>query len=112
MPNSFEFPWLQSAVIKLVRRERLTRFLRRVVNKLVALAHRHAFGRGHLCVGGCSGLEPGLTAIVRALNDLSKPAAGLRRINAVRIHLRTLHVVNLPASEMRTTDVPFFTFSI
>src|SRR6185295_12887282 len=107
MPNSFELPRLQSAVIKLVRRERLTGFLRRVVNKLVALTHRHAFGRGRRRAGGCSGLEPRLTAIVRALNDLSEPAAGLRRVNAVWIHSRTLHVVNLPASEVRTTDVPF-----
>src|SRR6185369_1437339 len=112
MPNSFELPRLQSAVIKLVRGERLTGFLRRVVNKLVALTHRHTFGRGGRRAGGRSRLKPRLAAIVGALNDLTKPAAGLRRVNAVRIHSRTLHVVNLPAGEMRATDVPFLTFSI
>src|SRR6185369_7505328 len=112
MPNSFELPRLQSAIIKLVRRERFTGFLRRVVNKLVTLSHRHAFGRGLLFAGGCSGLKPRVAAVVRALNDLSKPTAGLRRVNAVRIHIRTLHVVNLPASEMRAADVPFLTFAI
>src|ERR1044072_1464202 len=96
MPDAFELPRMRSSVVKLVRRERLTGFLRRVVNELIALAHRHPFGRGLRRPGGRSRLEPGLAAIVGALNDLTKPAAGLRRIDAVRVHGRTLHVVNLP----------------
>src|SRR5687767_15163225 len=112
MPNSFELPRMWSAVIKLMRRERFAGFFRGIVNKLVALTHRHSFGRQNWRAGGRSGLEPRLAAVVRALNDLSKPAAGLRRINAVRIHGRTFHVINLPAGEMWATNVPLFSFSI
>ena len=103
---------MRSAVIKLVGRERFAGFFRRVVNELVALAHRHSFGRGGRRARGRSGLEPRLAAIVGALNDLAKPAAGLRCVNAVRIHSRTFYMVDLPPGKMRTTNVPFFPFSI
>src|SRR6185369_16456282 len=112
MPHSLELPRMWSAVIKLVCRERLAGFLRRVVNKFITLAHRHSFGRGRRRSGGRPRLEPGLAAIVRALNDLTKPAAGLRREDAVRVHTRTLHVVNLPSGKVRPTNVPLFTLSI
>src|SRR6185369_10919921 len=112
MPHALELPRMWSAVIKLVRRERLAGFLRRVVNKFIAFAHRHSVGCGRRRAGGRSGLEPGLAAIIRALNDLTKPATSLRRVDAVRIHFRTLHVVNLPSGEVRTTNVPLLTFSI
>src|SRR6185369_5421782 len=112
MPHAFELPRMWSAIIKLVRGERLAGFLRRVVNKFIALAHRHSFGRGRRRAGGRPRLEPRLAAVVRALNDLSKPAAGLRREEAVRVHTRTLHVVNLPSGEVRPTNVPLFTLSI
>src|SRR6201991_2388545 len=112
MPHSFELPRMRSAVIKLMCRERFASFFRRVVNKLVALTFRHSVRRGRRFAGGRSGLKPGLTTIVGALNNLSKPAAGLRRVNTVRIHSRTFHVINLPAGEVRAADVPFVTFSI
>src|SRR6476659_5948213 len=97
MPHSFELPRMWSAVIKLMRRERLPGFIRSVINKLIALTFRHSIRRGHRFARGRSGLEPRFAAVVRALNDLSKPAAGLRRVDAVRVHGRTLHVVNLPS---------------
>src|SRR5687768_6681787 len=106
MPDTFELPRLCSAVIMLMRGKRFAGFLRRVVNKLIALAHRHAFGRQNRRAGWRSGLEPRLATVVRALNDLSKPAAGLRRVNAVRINRRTLHVIDLPSGEMGATNVP------
>src|SRR6185503_18489859 len=112
MPHSFELPGQWSAVIKLMRRERFAGFIRRVINKLVALTLRHPIGRGHRFARGRSRLKPGLATVVRALNDLTKPAAGLRCIYAVRIHGRTFHVVNLPAGEVGATNVPFLTFSI
>src|SRR5687768_11804376 len=112
MPDSFELPWFCSAVIMLMRGELFAGFLRRVVNKLIALAHRHAFGRHDRSAGWRSWLEPRLATVVRALNDLAKPAAGLRRVNAVRIHGRTLHVIDLPSGEMRATNVPLYSFSI
>ena len=45
MPDSFELPWMWSAVIKLVRRERFAGFVRRVVNKFIALTLWHSVGR-------------------------------------------------------------------
>src|SRR6185295_5735978 len=95
-----------------MRREWFAGFRRRVVNKLVTFTHRHAFGRGRRLARGRSRLEPRLAAIIRALNDLSKPAAGLRRVNTIRIHARTFDVIDLPSGEMRTTHVPFFTLAI
>ena len=40
------------------------------------------------------------------------PAAGLRAVDAIRIHGRTLEVVNLPAGEMGAADFPLFTLAI
>src|SRR5215212_1940489 len=112
MPDTFELPWMRSAVIKLMRRERFTGFVRRVVNKFIALPFRHSVGRSRRRAAGRSGLEPGLAAVIRALNNLTKPAARLRGVNAVRVHVRTLHMIDLPSGKMRTTNVPFFPFSI
>ena len=44
---------------------------------------------------------PGLAAVVGALNDLSEPAAGLRRIDAIGIDGRALQVIDLPPGEVR-----------
>src|SRR5262249_16089189 len=77
MPDLFELPRLRSAVIKLVRRELFSGFFGSIVNKLIALAFRHAVWRGCRLAGGRSRLKPRLAAVVRALNDLSKPATGL-----------------------------------
>src|SRR5687768_541560 len=112
MPHSFELPRMGSAVIKLMGRERFAGFSRRVVNKLIALAHRHTFGRGDRRARGRSRLKPRLAPIVRALNDLTKPAAGLRGVNSVRIRGRTFQVINFPSGEVRPANVPFLTFSI
>src|SRR6185369_13647542 len=112
MPYAFELPRVWSTVVKLVGRERFAGLSRRVVNKLVALAHRHSFGRGGWRARGRSGLKPRLAAVVRALNDLSKPAAGLRCVNPVGIDGRAFWVVELPAGEVGATNVPFFSFTV
>src|ERR1044072_5618190 len=112
MPDAFELPWMWRAVVPLMRRERFAALSASVVNKLIALTHRHSFGRGNRQAGGRTRLKPRLTAVVRALNDLSQPAAGLRCVNAVRIGGRTFDVIDLPSGKVRATDVPFFTFSI
>src|ERR1044072_2948635 len=112
MPDAFELPWMRSAVIKLMRRERFAGFIRGVVNKLIALALRHSLGRGRRFTGWRSRLEPRQAAVVGALNDLFEPAARLRRVNAVRIHRRTFEVINLPSGEVWATHIPLFTFSI
>src|SRR5262249_37743243 len=51
-------------------------------------------------------LVPGFAAVVRALNDLPEPAAGLRRVQPVRVSGRAFQVVDLPAAEEGTADVP------
>src|SRR4029077_2109700 len=48
----------------------------------------------------------GGATVVGALNHLAEPAARLRRIYAVRISRRTLQVVDVPACEVRSADVP------
>src|SRR4030095_3001748 len=49
---------------------------------------------------------PALAAVVGALDDLSEPAAGLRRVEPIRLHRRPLPGVTLPAAERRAGDVP------
>src|SRR5262249_43610551 len=49
---------------------------------------------------------PRLSAVVRALDHLPEPPAGLRRIDPVRVRWRALQVVNLPAREVRAADIP------
>src|SRR5207237_9983403 len=49
---------------------------------------------------------PGLAAVAGALDELPEPAAGLRRVDPVRIDGRALEVVDLPAAEVRPADVP------
>src|SRR5207302_1182977 len=106
VPDALERPGVLCAVVPLVRRERLAGFRTRVVDELVALALGKALrSRGRL-VGRRPRLVPGLAAVVGALDDLPEPAAGLRRIQPVRVHGRALQVVNLPALEERATDVP------
>ena len=106
MPDAFELPGMRRAVVPLVRGERFAGFRRRVVNKLVALALGHAVRGGGRFARGCPGLVPCLAAVVRALNDLAKPAAGLRRIQPIWIRGRSLEVIDLPAREVGAADVP------
>src|SRR5579872_7595079 len=99
MPDSFEFPRMLGSVIPLVRVQ-LCR--RRVVCKFVAFA----FGWARLCglSRRRSRLVPRLAAVIGTLNDLPEPAARLRGVNAIGIHGRAFHVVDLPAGEMRPAD--------
>ena len=83
MPDAFEFPRMLRAVVPLVRAGHA------VVDELVA------------------DRLPRFAAVVRALDHLPEPAAGLRRIDAVRISGRAFEVINLPAREMRPADFPF-----
>src|SRR5665213_833467 len=52
---------------------------------------------------------PRLTAVVRALNHLPKPAARLGRVKAVRVCGRTVDVVHLPPRKVRSSDLPALT---
>ena len=88
VPDALELPGVRRAVVPLVRAGDA------LVDELVA--HR----------------LPRLAAVVGALDQLPEPAAGLRRIQAIRIGGRALHVVHLPAAKMRAGDVPFFALAV
>src|SRR5688572_18202958 len=102
MPDALELPRPLRSVVPLVRRERLAGLGRCVVRELVALAFWHAVG----CLGRFAGRRPGLmprlTAVVRPLDYLAEPTTGLGREEPFGIRGRALHVVDLPAREMRT----------
>ena len=88
MPDPLELPGMRRAVVPLVGAGLA------VVDELVA--HR----------------LPGLAAVVGALDHLPEPAAGLRGIQPVRVGRRALHVVDLPAPEVGTADVPLLAFAV
>src|SRR5437870_11457096 len=55
---------------------------------------------------------PGLAAVVGALDQLPEPAGALRYVQSIRVGGRSLEVVDLPAAEVGTTDVPPFALSV
>src|SRR5258708_3571069 len=83
MPDALELPGVRCAVIPLVR----TRHA--IVYELVI----------HW--------RPGLAAVVGALDQLAEPAARLGCVQPIRIGRRSLDMVNLPAGEVGSADVPF-----
>src|SRR5690349_9510488 len=88
MPHALELPRMRRAVVPLVRAGHA------VVRELVAYR------------------LPRLAAIARTLDHLPEPAARLRRVEPVRIGGRSLNMVEFPAREMRTADVPLFPLPI
>src|SRR5215469_3750694 len=109
MPHPLELPWVLGTVVPLVGGERRAS---RVIEELVALALRHPAGPGRRLAGRRSWLMPCLAPIIRALNNLSEPAAGLRRINAVRIGRRSFQVIDLPARKKRSVYAPLLTLAV
>src|ERR1017187_8261966 len=85
VPDALELPWMRRAVVPLV-----------------------GSGNARVSEFVAHGL-PGLASIVRALDQLSEPAGGLRRVQPVRIGGGSLQVIDLPACKMRTADVPTLT---
>src|SRR5207245_2556491 len=77
----------------------------------VALAVGHS-ARAHQVFRFRAGWIPGFAAVIRALDDLAKPPARLRRVNAIRIRGRSFQMVNLPAREVRAVDLPVFARAI
>src|SRR3954469_17826357 len=55
---------------------------------------------------------PCLAAIVGTLHHLPKPPARLRRVNAIRIHRRSLQVINLPTAKMGPAHVPLLSLAV
>src|SRR5262245_62682412 len=82
MPNALELPGVRCAVIPLMRAGDA------VIHELIP----------HWL--------PRLAPVVGALNLLPKPAAGLRRIQPMRVSGRALEVVDLPAAKVAATDIP------
>src|SRR4029450_7462982 len=105
MPNTLELPGMLSAVIPLMCARDT------VVNEFVALAFLHAVGTFQF-LRAAPGRVPFFSAVIRTLNDLTEPRAGLRCINSVRIDWRTFYVINFPARKVRTADLPSFASAI
>ncbi len=88
MPDALELPGVLRAVIPLV-------------------------GAGHAVVDELvPDRLPGFAAVFGALNQLAEPAAGLRRVEAVRIDGRTFEVIDFPAGEVGAIDLPLFAFAV
>src|SRR6266498_1517256 len=102
MPHALELPGMLRPDVRLVCGEGFAGFRRGVVDELVALALGHAIRRLR---HSTPGRLPRLAAVARALDDLSEPPARLRRVQAVRIGGGSLHVINLPAGEVRAAHV-------
>src|SRR5690606_2183029 len=113
VPDARELPRMLRAVVPHVRGERAAGLRRGVVHELVALAARHAAAvvGGHGIVHR-SRLLPGPAAVARALDDLAEPATRLRRVDAVGIRRRSLHVVHLPAREVRPGHGPLLALAV
>src|SRR5258706_10045103 len=88
VPDPLEFPRVRRAVVPLVSAGNA------VVNKFVTYR------------------LPRLAPVIRALDLLPKPAAGLRRIQPVGINAPAFHMVNLPTSNEWAADIPPLPFPI
>src|SRR5579872_3102673 len=110
MPHALELPRMLRAVVPLVSGQRLSGRVRRVVHEFVALPDRRA--RSGLFPWRRSRLVPRFPAVVGGLNNLAEPAGRLRRVNAVGIGGRSLHVVNLPAGEMGSGNIPLLSLAV
>src|SRR5712671_7786188 len=88
VPDPLEFPRVRRAVIPLMSAGNA------VVNKFVTYR------------------LPRLAPVIRALDLLPEPAAGLRCIQPVGINERAFQMVNLPASKERAADIPPLPFPI
>ena len=105
MPDALELPGMLRAVVPLMCARKT------IVNELVTLGFWHAI-RILQFLRAAARCTPGFATVVRALNDLPKPVAGLRGVDQIGVNHRTFHVINLPPREMRTADLPSFTRAI
>jgi hypothetical protein len=82
VPDSCEFPGVLGAIVVLV-------------SARVALVEKF--------VADCL---PGPTTVFRTLNDLSEPTGGLRNVQSICVDRGASHVVDLPATEVWTINLP------
>src|SRR4051812_5448595 len=88
MPDSFELPRMRGAIIPLMGARDA------VVGELIADS------------------LPGFAAVVGPLDHLPEPAAALGCVDAIRVHWRAFHVVDLPAGKMRPANIPFVSLAV
>src|SRR5437016_5577378 len=112
MPHAPEYPRALGSVVMLVRRERFSCFRRCVIQKFIAFRYGHSLRSCRRLARFCAGLEPGLAAIIGALDDLSKPAARLRGVDSIWIRWRCFHMIDFPTGKVRSTDIPLRTLPI
>src|ERR1700722_8426471 len=55
---------------------------------------------------------PRLASVIRSLDQLPKPSAGLRSVQPVRIRWRSFHVIKLPAREVWPAYVPTLALAV
>ena len=109
VPDALELPGMLRAVIPQMSGKGFAGFRGGIVNEFVARAGGHAARPGHLFA---SRRLPRLAAVVRALDDLAEPSAGLRSIDPVRVGRRALQVVHLPARKVGTAHLPLFALAV
>ncbi len=109
MPHALKLPRMLRAIVELVCGERCCSG---VVDELVALALRHTAGASGWLTRRRAGLMPRFAAIIGALDHLPEPAARLRSVDAIRISGRSFQVIELPAREMGSADVPLIALAI
>ncbi len=88
MPDSLELPRMRRPVVPLMRAGDT------FVHELVS--HR----------------LPAQAAVVRALDHLPGPGAGLRCVQPIRINRRSFDVIHLPARKMGAADIPMLPFAV
>ena len=106
MPDAFEFPGMRRAVVPLVRAGDA------VIDEVVAFALGRAVGSCRRLAGRRAGLLPGFAAVVRALNDLPEPTAGLGCIQPVCVNGRAFDVVQLPTGKGAGDRRPPLAFAV
>src|SRR6478672_2481050 len=105
MPDALELPGMLRAVVPLMCARDT------IVNELVTLGFCHPI-RTLQFLRAAARCAPGFATVIRALNDLTKPIAGLRGVDPIGVNHRAFHVINLPSREMRAADLPSFTRAI
>src|SRR3954469_11838649 len=105
MPHAFELPGVLRSIVPLVSAGYS------IINEFIAFGLRHSF-RAFQFFWIAPWCLPCFSAVARALDDLSEPGAGLRSVNPVRVDRGTLHVINLPAREMRPVHFPVFALRV
>ena len=105
MPDTLEFPRMLRSVIPLVRASLA------LIHEFIAFALGHAV-RALQFITAAARRAPGPATVIRTLNDLPKPTARLRSINAVRINGRALEMIHLPTGEVRPADFPLLALAI